>query len=114
MADWGGLAKKYGVDPNKPDALKKDKLPKQDKQDRLSGADAIDQAKREVLGATALAEKVKASFKEEDGFAGGSVSDCVSEKLGSCAQDLGLGHTQEATKSISIGMGGSSSSREED
>lgn len=114
MADWGGLAKKYGTDQNTPDELKKNKLPPTEHQDLLSNVDAIDNAKREVLNATTLADKVKATFKDQDGFAGGSVGDCVSETLGDCAQDLGLGHKQEATKSISIGMGGSSSSEEEE
>jgi hypothetical protein len=113
MADWGGLAKKYGVDADKQGSSDK-KASSSSQHAAHTGADAIDKAKRDVLSATALADRVKASFKEDGDFGGGSVGDSVAGKLGSCASDLGLEQAQTATQSISMGPGGSSSSSDDD
>ncbi len=108
---WETIADKYtqpGDKSSRPQEQKGTSYVK-----KTSVGDAIDSAKVGILAATGLAEKVKASFKKEGDFEGGSVSGCVESALGaSVAQEFGL--TQGATHSVSLGMGSSSQDDEDE
>ncbi len=124
MGKWDKIAQVSGAETAK-EPLAKDGFAQQkagvSQGDGMAGSSVspvivIDRAVSGVNTATALADKVKAKFKEEGDFAGGAVSDCVSQALGpSVAQEFGLVQAQEVTYGIGgPGMGGGSSSGEEE
>lgn len=104
---WGKLASDFGVEQTTSTEQAANYA------QSYSASDALESAKTGVLSAASLADRVNASFEGSGDFAGGSVSSCVESALGaSVAAEFGL--SQQASHTVSMGMGSSSSTDDEE